>query len=145
MAHETCPLPGAAGSEESQTVTRLLAATRIAVIGASEGPTRAGHYVPAYLMQVGKQILPVNPKYQQVLGVTCYPSLSAVPGPVDLVNVFRRPEACPEIVREAVATGAKGVWLQSGIVSDEARQMALEAGLDFVQDRCLMVEHRRHG
>jgi predicted CoA-binding protein len=75
-----------------------------------------------------------------VLGLTCYPSLADIPGPIDLVDVFRRPEHCADVTRQAVAVGAKGVWLQSGIVSPEAQRIAREAGIDFVQDRCLKVE-----
>jgi predicted CoA-binding protein len=97
--------------------------------------------VASYLLSVGKEIVPVNPNHQRVLGLRCYPSLEAVPGPIDVVDVFRRPEHCAEVVRSAVAVGAKGVWLQSGIVSKEAERLAHEAGIDFVQDRCMKVDH----
>ena len=80
-----------------------------------------------------------------MLGLKCYASLEDVPGTIDVVDVFRRPEFCADVVRSAVAAGAKGVWLQSGIVSPEAEQVAAEAGIDFVQDRCLKVEHMFHG
>ena len=95
----------------------------------------------SYLESVGKEIIPVNPTHKTVMGLTCYPSLAAVPGPIDVVDVFRRPEFCADVVRDAVAVGAKGVWLQSGITSDEARAIAREAGIDYVEDRCLKVEH----
>ena len=85
--------------------------------------------------------MPVNPNCQTVFGVKCHGSLEEITLPVDLVDVFRRPEFCADIVRSAVKIGAKGVWLQSGIVSAEAEKIAREAGMDFVQDRCLMVEH----
>jgi len=123
---------------------RLLAAHRVAVVGISDKPDRPAHYVAKYLRDVGKQIIPINPNLQTVLGLACYPSLAEAPGPIDAVNVFRRAEACAQVVREAIAAGAKGVWLQSGIVSDEARRLAAEANIDFVQDRCIMVEHRRN-
>lgn len=128
---------------ESEVVRRLLAAKRIAVVGASDDPGRPGYYVPEYMLSVGRQILPVNPKHEEVLGQHCYASLADVPGPIDLVNVFRRPAACADVVRQAIVAGAKGVWLQSGIINDEAKRLAEEAGMDFVQDRCIMAEHSR--
>lgn len=143
MVGEACPMPSDKSDGEAEVIGRLIAAKRIVVVGASNDPGRAGCYVPEYLLSVGKEVVPVNPKHRQVLGRKCYGSLAEVPGPIDLVDVFRRGEACPEVVREAIAVGAKGVWLQSGIVSEEARRLAREAGIDFVQDRCLMVEHRR--
>jgi hypothetical protein len=97
--------------------------------------------VASYLKSVGKEIIPVNPNYTTVMGLRCYPSLEQVPGPIDVVDVFRRPEYCADVVRSAVAIGAKGVWLQSGIVSPEAERIAREAGVDFVQDRCMKVDH----
>ena len=96
------------------------------------------------MLSQGKQIVPVNPKHSTVLGQKCYASLRDVPGPIDLVNVFRRPEFCADIVRDAIAIVAKGVWLQAGIVSSRRQRNWLgEAGILFVQDRCLMVEHRQ--
>ena len=124
-------------------IQHLLAARRIAVVGLTDNPARPSHYVSDYMLSQGKQIVPVNPKHSTVLGQKCYASLRDVPGPIDLVNVFRRPEFCADIVRDAIAIGAKGVWLQAGIVSAEAKQLAREAGILFVQNRCLMVEHRR--
>jgi predicted CoA-binding protein len=97
------------------------------------------------MLSQGKEILPVNPNHSTVLGRKCYPSLKDVPGPIDLVNVFRRPLACPDVVRDAIAAGAKGIWLQSGIISEEAKRLAEAAGIPFVQNRCLMVEHSRRG
>lgn len=141
MPEEACPLPDKPGGGEAATVRRLLAGRRVAVVGLSDDPTRASHGVASYLLSVGKEIIPVNPNYTQVLGLKCYPSLEAVPGPIDVVDVFRRPEHCADVVRSAVAVGAKGVWLQSGIVSPEAQRIAREAGIDFVQDRCMKVDH----
>lgn len=127
-------------------IGRMLAGRRLAVVGLSDDPSRPSHRVSAYMQRAGYTILPVNPSCDTALGVPCYPSLADVPGPVDVVNVFRRPLACPQVVRDAIAVGAKGVWLQTGIVSDEARQLAADAGLDFVQDECIMVAHAmRHG
>ena len=122
-------------------IGRMLAGRRLAVVGLSDDPSRPSYRVSAYMQRAGYTILPINPSCDTALGAACYPSLADVPGPVDVVNVFRRPLACPDVVRAAIAIGAKGVWLQSGIVSDEARQLAADAALDFVQDRCLMVEH----
>lgn len=115
----------------------------IAVVGASIHPHRAGHYIPRYLKQQGYKIVPVNPNYEEVLGEKCYPSLEDVPFPVDAVEVFRRPEFCEEVARDAVAVGAKVLWLQLGIVCEPARTIATEAGLTYVEDRCMGPEHRR--
>jgi predicted CoA-binding protein len=141
MPDDACPLPTNSAGREAEVIRRMLAAKRIAVVGLSDDPSRASHGVASYLLSVGKEIVPVNPNHQRVLGLRCYPSLEAVPGPIDVVDVFRRPEHCAEVVRSAVAVGAKGVWLQSGIVSKEAERLAHEAGIDFVQDRCMKVDH----
>jgi uncharacterized protein len=141
MPDDACPLPNRPGGSEAEAVRRMLAAKRVAVVGLSDDPTRASHGVASYLLSVGKEVIPVNPNYERVLGLKCYPSLEAVPGPIDVVDVFRRPEHCADVVRAAVAVGARGVWLQSGIVSAEAQRIAREAGIDFVQDRCMKVDH----
>ena len=141
MPEDACPLPTGPAGREADMVRRMLAATRVAVVGLSDDPSRPSYGVASYLKSAGKEVLPVNPNCRQVLGLKCYPSLQDVPGPIDVVDVFRRPEFCPDVVRQAVAVGARGVWLQSGIVSDEARRIAAEAGIDFVQDRCIKVDH----
>ena len=97
------------------------------------------------LQRYGYRIIPVNPKETQILGETSYANLADIPVPVDLVNVFRRPQQAPAVVQEAIAIGAKAVWLQSDIISEEAEVLATAAGLDFVMDRCIMVEHRKLG
>lgn len=126
----------------SSPVNTLLDAQRIAVIGLSDDPSRPSYYVSEYLQQAGKEIFPVNPTLLEVLGCRCYAKLDHVPAPpVDLVLVFRRPNACGEVAKEAVAIGAKGLWLQSGIRNDEARQVCQAAGIPFVEDRCIMIEH----
>jgi uncharacterized protein len=145
MSDEACPLPTPPRTEELNPVRRMLAAGRIAVVGLSDDPSRPSYGVAGYLRSVGKEVIPVNPNYQTVMGMTCYPSLRDVPGKIDLVDVFRRPEYCAGVVEDAIAVGAKGVWLQSGIVSAEAERLAREAGIDFVQNRCLMVEHMHQG
>ena len=117
--------------------------TTIAVVGASHDPHRAGYSIPAYLQAQGYRIIPVNPNLDEMLGQKCYPSLLDIPEPVDVVEVFRRPEYTPDIVRDAVKIGAKAVWLQQGIINDEARQIAEAAGIRFVQDECMGPQHRR--
>jgi predicted CoA-binding protein len=91
-------------------------------------------------MERGKAVVPVNPTYEEVLGLKSYKALAEVPGEIDVVLVFRRPEFCGEVAREAAGVGAKGLWLQSGIYSEEAKGVAREAGMLFVQGRCMMVE-----
>ena len=117
----------------------------IAVVGLSNDPSRPSYGIAMALQRYGYRIIPVNPKETQILGETSYASLGDIPVPVDLVNVFRRPQQAPAVVQEAIAIGAKAVWLQSDIVSEEAEALATAAGLDFVMDRCIMVEHRKLG
>lgn len=123
-------------------IEQLLAARRIAVVGMSEG--RISGQIGAFLAAQGREVIPVNPTQTMVNGLKCYASLADVPGKIDLVNVFRRPEFCGGVVRDAIAAGAGGVWLQSGIISAEAQRLAAEAGLPFVQDHCIMVELSNH-
>ena len=143
MSGESCPLPIPPDADEETIIRQLLQAGRIAVVGITDDPSRPSHYVSDYLISQGKDVVPVNPNHAEVLGRKCFPSLKDVPGEIDLVDVFRRPEFCADVVRDAIAVGAKGVWLQSGIISDAAKKLAQEAGIWFVQTRCLMVEHRR--
>lgn len=128
---------------QEDVIRRLVAAQRIAVVGLSDDTSRPSYGVAAYLVRVGKDILPVNPRVDSVMGLKAYPSLAAIGGPIDLVDVFRRPEFCAQIAKGAVAVGAKGLWLQSGITSAEARAIADLAGMDFIENRCLLVEHSR--
>ena len=140
---EACPLPTPKKLGEQEAITTMLKAKRIAVVGMTPDPSRAGHYVPEYLRSRGKEIVPVNPNHAEVDGVKSYASLANVPGPIDVVLVFRRPEFCEQVARDAVAAHAKGLWLQSGIYNEEARKIATDAGLNFVQGRCMMVELQR--
>lgn len=140
MSEEACPLPTKSQGTEADMVKRMLAGKRIAVVGLSDDPSRPSYDVANYLRSAGKEIIPVNPKCDTVMGLKCYPSLAAVPGPIDVVDVFRRPEFCPDVARDAVEAGAKGIWLQSGIRSPEAREIARKAGLDYVENRCLKVD-----
>ena len=125
-------------SKSESTIEQLRTAHRIAVVGMSEG--RISGQIGAFLAAQGREVIPVNPMQTTVNGLKCYASLADVPGTIDLVNVFRRPEFCADVVRDAIGIGAGGVWLQSGIVSEDAERLAAEANLPFVQDRCLMVE-----
>jgi predicted CoA-binding protein len=129
----------------SRSHAEILADTRtIAVIGASPKPNRPSHGVMGYLLEQGYRCIPVRPAgCDEVLGVPCVRSLAEIEEPIDLVDVFRRAEACPEVAREAVAVGAGALWLQLGIVSPEARQIAEEAGIDYVEDECTMIVHAR--
>ena len=141
MSAEYCPLPSRSPAVEMAAVDRMLQAKRIAVVGMSDDPSRPSHGIGGYLAAHGYEVIPVNPTHEKVLGRKCYARLADVPGKIDLVNVFRRGEFCDDVTREAIAAGAAGVWLQSGIRNEEARALAEQAGIDFVQDRCLMVEH----
>jgi uncharacterized protein len=117
-------------------------ARTIAMVGASPRPNRPSHGVMRYLLEHGYRVIPVRPRdCDEVLGVPCVASLAEIGEPVDLVDVFRRPEFGADVAREAVAAGARALWLQLGIVSPEARRIALDAGLDYVQDLCTAVVH----
>jgi predicted CoA-binding protein len=118
-------------------------ARSIAVVGASPDPGRPSYGVLSYLVRAGYRVVPVNPLVDEVLGLRCLASLAELEEPVDLIDVFRRPEHCGAVAREAVAAGAGALWLQLGIVSEEARRVAEEAGMDYVEDACTAVVHRR--
>jgi predicted CoA-binding protein len=118
-------------------------AKTIAVVGASPSPDRESHGVMRYLMNQGYDCIPVRPDCDEVLGVPCVPTLLDIAVPIDLVDVFRRPEFCAAHAREAVEAGAKGLWLQLGIVSADARAIADAAGLDYVENACTAVVHAR--
>lgn len=122
----------------------LSRARTIAVVGLSASPYRTSHAIAAYLQRQGYRIVPVNPQEAggTILGETVYPDLLSVPVPVDIVNVFRRPEAVPPHVEEAIRIGAPVLWLQLGVVNEEAARRAREAGLAVVMDRCIMVDHQ---
>ncbi len=118
----------------------LEAAGNIAVVGLSDKPDRTSHMVAAALQARGYRIIPVNPNATSILGETCYPSLSDIPEPVHIVDVFRRAEEVVPIAEEAVKIGAKVFWLQTGIINEEAARIAAEGGLEVVMDRCIKVE-----
>ena len=114
----------------------------ITVFGASVAPAKAAHYVPAHMQRHGWRIVPVNPHADEILGEPVYRTLADVPGPAGLVDVFRPSRQTPEVARQAVAAGATALWLQLGIASAEARDIAAAAGLLYVEDRCLIIEQR---
>ena len=115
----------------------------VAIVGLSNNQQRAAYGVASYLQRAGYRIVPINPSCDEVLGEMCYPNLTDVPFPVDAVDVFRRSEFAPEIARQAVEMGAKVLWLQDGVESDEAGKIAAEGGLTFVQNDCMFRQRTR--
>lgn len=115
-------------------------AKNIAVVGLSDRPDRVSYMVAAAMMDRGYRIIPVNPKATSILGETCYPSLSAIPEPIDIVNVFRRSDAIPEVAEEAIAVGAKTLWTQLDIIHEGAAEACQAAGMTVIMDRCIKVE-----
>jgi uncharacterized protein len=126
--------------------TQILAeAKTIALVGASPKPDRPANGVMRYLLAQGYRVIPVRPRdCDEVHGVPCSTSLAEIDEPIDLVDIFRRVDACPGVAREASDAGAKAVWLQLGLVSAEARRIAEEAGMDYVEDECTAIVHRRY-
>lgn len=130
---------------DDDPIRSLLTASRtIAVVGCSADPGRDSHRVAAYLLRAGYRIIPVNPGQHEILGERCYPDLSSIPDElaIDIVDVFRRPEHVPPIAEQAIARGARALWLQLGVSNPPAERRAAEAGLQVVADRCLKVEHQ---
>ncbi len=115
----------------------------IAVVGLSADWFRPSYFAAKYMQEHGFRIIPVNPKYDEILGEKCYPDLKSIPDKVDIVDVFRKPQDCVPIAREAVEIGAKVLWLQIGVINEEAVQVAEAAGLDVVMDRCVKIEYAR--
>jgi uncharacterized protein len=121
----------------------LSSARTIAVVGLSGKRYRPSYGVAEYLQRAGYRIIPVNPHESEVLGEKCYPDLDSVPEPVDIVDIFRRPEYVPEIVEAAIRHGAKAVWMQETVTHEAAARRAESAGLAVVMDRCILKDHRR--
>ena len=115
----------------------------IAVVGLSSHPWRASYGVSRFMQSVGYRIIPVNPNETEVLGEKVFPSLDDVPGPIEIVDIFRRSEYVPDIVEAAVRRNAKVIWMQEGVIHETAAARAREAGLDVVMDRCILKEHMR--
>ncbi len=130
--------------QDCAVIQRVLTMQRIAIVGLSGNELRASNFVGRYLLRNGYDIVPVNPREEMILGRTSYASLADIPDPVDVVDVFRKPDAVPDIARDAVAIGAKCLWLQYNVISEEGARIATDGGLDVVMDRCMKVEHARY-
>lgn len=139
----TATVPDATPSERLDIIRN---ARSVALVGVSASPIRSSNFVASYLVRTPLRSYPVNPAYDEVLGLRCYRSLADLPEVPDIVDIFRRPEAIPGVVEEAIEIGARVVWFQLGLRHDEAAKRATDAGLQVVQDRCLKIEHARwHG
>lgn len=125
------------------TIGKILSYKNIAVVGISDNPERPSHFVASFLAEHGYNIIPVNPNLKEWEGKKCYPDLLSIPSKVDVVDIFRRPEAVPPIVDEAVRIKARAVWMQEGIVNEEAAAKARAAGIEVVMDRCMKKEYQR--
>lgn len=136
---QACRLPGEGGDKD--VISRIFAMKTIAVVGCSPKPERPSHYVAEYLKEQGYRIIPVNPGHDRILGEKCYPSLSAIPGPVDVVEVFRNPDYVLPVIEEAIKIGAKALWLQDGIAHPPGEALAREKGLLVVSNDCMMRRH----
>jgi hypothetical protein len=131
--------------QDPLTIQRVLFGARtIAIVGLSSNTLRASYFVGFYLQRHGFRVIPVNPRETEILGERCFGSLTEVPVPVDIVNVFRAPSALPGIAKEAVAIRAKALWCQFGVINEEGARIAEEGGLAVVMDRCIKVEHARY-
>ncbi|MFI6761289.1 CoA-binding protein [Micromonospora sp. NPDC050417] len=131
--------------QDPSTIQRVLHGGRTtAIVGLSNNEIRASYFVGYYLKRHGYRVIPVNPRETTILGETSYPSLLDVPVPMDIVNVFRAPNALPAIAREAVAIGAGTLWCQFGVINAEGGQIAEDGGVTVVMDRCLKIEHARY-
>ena len=131
--------------QDPQTIQRVIhTAKTVAIVGLSPNELRASHFVGYYLKRHGYHVIPVNPRETEILGETAVPTLRDVPGHVDIVNVFRAPDAVPGIAAEAVAIGAGSLWCQFGVINEEGARIAEAGGLSVVMDRCIKVEHARY-
>jgi len=126
------------------TLRRILTDNHtVAVVGLSANWHRPSNFAAKYLQDHGYRVIPVNPAYNEVLGERCYPDLKSIPDPIDVVDIFRRPDDVPPIVDDAIAIAAKVVWMQFGVVHEQAAAKARDAGLEVVMDRCMKIEHAR--
>ena len=131
--------------QDPLTIQRVLHNARtVAVVGLSNNPLRASYFVGFYLKRHGFRVIPVNPRETEILGETCFKSLADVPVPVDVVNVFRAPDALPGIAKEAAAIRASNLWCQFSVINEEGGRIAEAGGLSVVMDRCIKVEHARY-
>ena len=130
--------------EDDRQIESLLRKTKtIAIIGASPKPWRDSGSIAQFLVAKGYTVYPVNPAYQEVLGMKCYPTIKSIGSKIDIVDIFRKPEEVLPIIEEAISIGAKSIWMQLGVINEEAAKRAEEGGLRVVMDRCIAVEHRR--
>jgi predicted CoA-binding protein len=131
--------------QDPLTVQRVLHGTRtVAIVGLSNNELRASYFVGFYLKRHGYRVIPVNPREKEILGEASYPSVLDVPVPVDVVNVFRAPDALPAIARDAVSIHANALWCQFGVINEEGARIAEDSGLTVIMDRCLKIEHARY-
>jgi predicted CoA-binding protein len=130
--------------QNPETIQRALLAKRVAVVGMSGNELRASNFVGFYMQRHGYDVVPVNPRETEIYGLKCYPDLADVPGGVEVVDVFRDPAAVPEIASQAVAIGARFLWLQFGVISEEGIEIARSGGLEVIVDRCIKIEHARY-
>lgn len=129
--------------EDDKTIENILRkAKTIAVIGASPKPWRDSGSIAQFLVGKGYKVIPVNPKCQEVLGLKCYPDLRSIGSPIDIVDIFRKPEEVLPVIEDAIAVGASTVWMQLGVVNVQAARRAEEAGLQVIMDRCIAIDHR---
>ncbi len=144
MSDPVCELPQKNASRDD--IRRMLTeAKTIAVVGLSEDPSRDSHRIAVYLQGAGYRVVPVNPTLREVLGEKAWPDLASVPERIDIVDIFRRVEAIPAIVDEAIAAGAGAIWMQLGLAHNPSAEKARAAGLGVVMNKCIMVEHRHLG
>lgn len=137
-----CEFPD--GNPPSEEIRDILERMKtVAVVGLSDNPERESNQVAVYLKNNGFCVVPVNPVLSEILGEKCYPDLSSIPFPVDIVDIFRKVDAIPGIVDEAIRAGAKAVWMQLGLAHNESAGKARSAGLKVVQSKCIKVEHAR--
>tara|TARA_B100001113_G_scaffold148331_1_gene121692 strand:- start:741 stop:1181 length:441 start_codon:yes stop_codon:yes gene_type:complete len=125
------------------TIKKIFELKTIALVGMSPKPERPSHYVALYLKENGYDIIPVNPGHEEIAGLKSYPSLKDIPVAVDVVDVFRRSEFVKPIAKDAIRIGAKALWLQDGVINDEANKLAEDAGLMVVMDDCMLRQHRQ--
>lgn len=137
-----CEIPDYIAPDE-EVIEILKSSKTVAVVGISHNEERDSHKVAKYLKEHGYRVIPVNPKYKEVLGEPCYPDLKSIPEKIDVVDIFRNVEAIPGIVDEAIQVGAKVVWMQLGLVHNESAEKAKQAGLRVVMNKCMKIEHHR--
>jgi predicted CoA-binding protein len=140
--NESCEFPESNPLDDA--IRKILQNSKtIAIVGLSDNPERDSYKVAAYLKEHGYAVIPVNPTRPEILGETSYPDLASIPSPVDIVDIFRKVDAIPGIVDEAIRIGAKVVWMQLGLAHNESARKATAAGLTAVQSKCLKIEHQK--